>query len=136
MRKAKVNGLKILTKADICLIGLLVVIAVGGIGLGMNRLASSGTGALTAQISVGGTIKQTVPLREGYRQEIQLKNGDHYNVIEIVNGKIHIRQADCPDQLCVRSGWIGIATQQIVCLPNRVVIKIVAAENDLDDIAR
>lgn len=130
------NGLKILTKADVCLISLLMLFAVGGIGLGLNRLVSSGSGAVTAQISVGGINKHTVPLRAGYRQEIELKNGDHYNVIEIVDGKIHMKEADCPDQICVRSGWIGIATQQIVCLPNRVVVKIAAAENDLDDIAR
>jgi len=131
-----VNGLKILTKADIWLIGLLLLLAVGGIGLGLNRLASAGSGTLAAQISVGGKVVQTVPLREGYRQELRLQSDGHYNVIEIVNGKIRILEADCPDQLCVRNGWISIATQQIVCLPHRLVIKIVADDNDIDDIAR
>jgi len=128
--------LKILTKADVWLIIFLLLFAFVGIGLGLSRLVTSGSGTLSAQISVGGKIMQTVPLREGYRQEIEVKNGDHYNTIEINYGKIHIREADCPDQICVRSGWIGIATQQIVCLPNRVVINIVATDSDLDGIAR
>lgn len=130
------NGLKILTKADIWLIVFLVFFSVAGIGIGAKRLADPQTGDLTAQISVGGKIVETVPLKEGYRKEIRLDNNGHYNVIEVINGKVRIREADCPDQICVRSGWISINSQQIVCLPNRLVIKITAAENDLDDIAR
>lgn len=128
--------MKLLTKADYWLIGLLLLLAAGGIGAGMGMLFFSGEQTASAAISVDGKLVQTVPLRKGYRQEVRLQDGDHYNVVEVDNGRIHVREADCPDQICVRVGWISAAPQQIVCLPNRVVIKIAATAADIDDIVR
>jgi hypothetical protein len=128
--------MRLLTKADYWLIGLLLLLAVGGIGLGMSRLVFPGEQTLQAEISVDGKLVQSIPLRQGYRQEIRLGDGTHYNVVEVDSGRIRIRQADCLDQICVQTGWINAAPQQIVCLPNRVVIKISAAAADIDDITR
>ena len=38
-----------------------------------------------------------------------------------------------PSNDCVRQGWIGCPGQIIVCLPNRVVIKIIASKNLPDE---
>lgn len=46
------------------------------------------------------------------------------NVCEIKDGKAHMLEADCPDQLCVMMGDIdGQGGDMIVCLPNRVIIE-------------
>ena len=44
------------------------------------------------------------------------------NVIEIKDGKIRVKSADCPDQTCVRMGWLSSAAMPIVCLPHDLVI--------------
>ena len=41
-------------------------------------------------------------------------------------------EADCPDQVCVRQGWVQDRTVPIVCLPHRLVIEIVGGEGELD----
>ena len=73
-------------------------------------------------------------LKPGYREEFTLQRGDEINIIEADNGRIRIREANCPDHLCVGQGWVSQPNQQLVCLPFRVTVKIITAESDLDDI--
>lgn len=47
------------------------------------------------------------------------------NVIEIAPGRIRILEADCPDQVCVESGWLADSAAPIVCLPHKLVIRLV-----------
>ncbi len=51
------------------------------------------------------------------------------NLVEISPGKIRVREADCPDQVCVRQGWIETGVAPIVCLPNSLVIQITGASD-------
>ena len=46
------------------------------------------------------------------------------NAIEARPGGIRIASADCPDQVCVRFGWLTGGTTPIVCLPHRVVVQL------------
>ena len=50
------------------------------------------------------------------------------NIVEIDRDKVKMYYADCPDLDCVRQGWISRPGQMIVCLPNRIVIKIESDE--------
>lgn len=45
------------------------------------------------------------------------------NVIQVLDGKIRVLEADCPDHTCVRTGWLRSDALPIVCLPNRLVIR-------------
>ncbi|HMM22807.1 MAG TPA: NusG domain II-containing protein [Selenomonadales bacterium] len=123
------------TRADKWLIGLLFAGAVGGIGLNMAVLSTAS--GQEAHISKNGQPMETIPLRPGYHEELRLGGATGYNLVEADNGRIRVKEADCPDQLCVRSGWIRVSPQQIVCLPYRVVIKIESARPaDVDEITR
>ncbi len=126
-----------LTRADKYLVAVLLLFALTGIGLNMYHLTGSSDQERNVVITVNGQTVKTIPLRQGYVGEFRL-DGDHgFNLIEYENGRVRIKDADCPDQICVRSGWISIPPQQIVCLPYRVVVKVVAASPiDVDDIVR
>ena len=50
--------------------------------------------------------------------------GDYKNVVTIKDGKAAITRSDCPGTDCVHSGWIHEAGRSIVCLPNRVELRI------------
>ncbi len=50
------------------------------------------------------------------------------NVCEIKDGRVCMKSADCPDQSCVRSHPISEPGENIVCLPNKVILKIETAE--------
>ena len=56
------------------------------------------------------------------------------NVLVIEDGKAHIEEANCPDQICVKHRAVSKAGETIVCLPNELVIKIEAsAQTDAPD---
>lgn len=49
---------------------------------------------------------------------------DSYNIVTVEKGRVCVTQAGCPDQVCVRQGWISDSAAPVVCLPNRLVIRI------------
>lgn len=51
------------------------------------------------------------------------------NTILAAPGRICVSEADCPDQVCVASGWLSDSAAPIVCLPHRLVIRLEAAED-------
>ncbi len=51
------------------------------------------------------------------------------NVVEILDGKCHMTFADCPDQICMKTGWVSKNGDTIVCLPNQVVVTVVSEES-------
>lgn len=55
-----------------------------------------------------------------------------YNLIEIGDGKVRVVEADCPDQLDVKQGYIERPGEVIVCLPNKLVIEIKGENIDED----
>lgn len=44
--------------------------------------------------------------------------------LEVKNKAIRVKSADCPLQTCVKTGWISKPAQVIVCLPNKLLIRI------------
>ena len=46
------------------------------------------------------------------------------NCIIIEDGTVRMAEAACPDHLCIRQGTISKDGQMIVCLPNRVTVRI------------
>ena len=61
-------------------------------------------------------------------------NGDNgrKNKIEIKDGRVRMLEASCPNHLCIRQGWISLEGQSIVCLPNKVVVRIEGSGNGPD----
>lgn len=45
-------------------------------------------------------------------------------VIEICEHKIRVKSSDCPDKICVNTGYISKKGEQIVCLPKKLIIKV------------
>lgn len=64
-----------------------------------------------------------------YSFTVTWKNGGE-NTITVEQGRICVSHADCPDQVCVRTGWICDGTAPIVCLPNHLSIRIQSSSLD------
>ena len=43
------------------------------------------------------------------------------------DGRVAVTYADCPGTDCVHSGWVSAAGRAVVCLPNRVEIRLTGA---------
>jgi len=51
-------------------------------------------------------------------------------MFEIMDGAVCFAESNCPDKICVRTGFINKAGQTAVCLPNRTVIKVINGDDD------
>jgi hypothetical protein len=49
--------------------------------------------------------------------------GYHYHIVYEA-GRIRFAAADCPDKVCVRTGWISRSGQIAACVPGHLIIKI------------
>lgn len=58
----------------------------------------------------------------------------HDVLFEIKSSSIAFIHSNCPDQVCVRTGFISHSAQTAVCLPNKLIIKIYKNNNLIDDI--
>lgn len=83
----------------------------------------------TVTVTQDGNVLYTFELSRENNREITVEYEGRRNIIEINDGRIRVREADCPDRVCVHTGWLTPAVP-IVCLPNRLVIEY--AETDLD----
>lgn len=79
----------------------------------------------TVSIKSGGEIIYTIDLSEAEDCEFDIEYNGGVNTIEIKDHMIHVKEADCPDGICIKTGWIGgqKGAAPIVCLPNRLVIE-------------
>lgn len=58
------------------------------------------------------------------------------NVVRIENGKVFMESANCPDQICVKQKPLDSSGRDIVCLPNKVTVRVITDRKDLDVVAR
>ena len=54
--------------------------------------------------------------------EIEIKGEEGTNKVLIENGRIRMSYADCPDNTCVKMGWLKSKAMPVVCLPHHIVI--------------
>ncbi len=72
------------------------------------------------------------PLNVDTSVTIRNENGG-YNTLVISDGKADVTEADCPDKLCVNQHSISHNGETIVCLPNKLVVKITSdSEAEVD----
>ena len=84
------------------------------------RVAACDT--LYAEVWQDGARLERVQLTDNTDREIDI--GGH-NTVVLAGKTAAITWADCPDQVCVRTGRLTRAGQTAVCLPHRVVLKLV-----------
>ena len=78
---------------------------------------------LIAVIQVDGDILHTMPLGEDAVYKAQDSSG-HFNLIEVADGSVMVRAADCKNQVCVKTGKIRYQGEVIACLPHRLIVSI------------
>ena len=105
---------------DFIIIGVVLVMA------GALTFHSSGD-KLYAEVWQNDQLIERVALTDSTDKTIDL---DGHNVIVLHGKTAEIQSADCPDQVCVRTGRLTRAGQVAVCLPNRVILKLTGTSTD------
>ncbi len=52
--------------------------------------------------------------------------------VEVADGEIFITDSDCRDKICIAMGRISGHSGWIACLPNRVFVRVVAVNPEVD----
>lgn len=108
-------------KKEILLIIFILFIAC--ILLLVNRIVFSKP-ARQVEISVNGEVIKTLSLNQDREILVNGYKGGTNRVV-IKDQKVHISEATCPDKLCIHQGWIEHTGESLVCLPNRVIVRII-----------
>ncbi len=88
-------------------------------------------------ITKNGEVYGTYSLEKEHTIEIKDKDGTVTNTLIIKDRKADMKSADCPDRLCVKQKAISLENENIVCLPNKVVVTVVNGKaSDFDAIAQ
>ena len=112
-------------KKDIILgIGIIAVALLMLLVLQINR----GEEGNRIQVILDGKIYGTYSLEKD--QVIEIEEGSFYNKIRVEDGKAYMEEANCPDGYCEEQGKISRHTQTIVCLPHKLVVEVLEADND------
>lgn len=117
-------------KKDFIII-LLVLLAMVGT-FGYNKLFNGKDGNY-AEIYIGEKLYGRYPLNKDQTFEIDPHPGEK-NIVYIHDGGIEVKEANCPDQICVKTNLIKKPGQSIICLPHKLNIKIVGNSNDSVDV--
>lgn len=84
-----------------------------------------------ARVLQEGRLLYRLPLSEDTQITIDAPNGGS-NTVAVRDGSICVLQATCPDQVCVRRGWVSSTAAPIVCLPHGLVIELEGGELYVD----
>lgn len=109
------------TKRDLILVLVILVIAGGfyAANLLINRKPP-----VIVEVSIDGKITEELDLRKDTELVLQSSSGGT-NTLIIKDGAAYISHATCPDKICIHQGKISKSGEMIVCLPNRLIVKIV-----------
>lgn len=121
MRNELKNSFKtIFKKGDLILLAVLLVAVI------LTIIFAVGGDDEYVQIYVDGVLKYEVSLYSN--MEIDLLDGKMTVVIK--DGKAWVEHSDCVEQTCVNNSPLTSSGGMIVCLPNKVVVKISGREVD------
>ncbi len=104
-------------------IGLVVVAAGFYIG---NRIMNREP-PIVVEVSVDGVVVEELDLSKDGEFVINGYNRGT-NTLVIEGGEAWIKDATCPDKVCIHQGKINRSGEMIVCLPNLMIAKIVGEE--------
>ena len=110
--------LKYFTKGDIVLVVSLFILSVASLA-GVRNLYKSGKNVV---VEVEGRHVLELSLGKNVTKSVKGPLGETIVIIE--KGKAKVIESPCPHKYCIRMGQINRRGEVIVCVPNRVVVKI------------
>lgn len=116
-------------KSRVLVLFILIICIIFAVFFQFNK--PSGTEAV---IIIDGKEAMHVPLEDEYT--FSAENLENV-VFQVKDGKIAFIHSDCPDKLCVNTGFISKPGQYAACLPNKVLLKITGDSADgVDTVVR
>ncbi|MCK5527475.1 MAG: NusG domain II-containing protein [Candidatus Latescibacteria bacterium] len=113
-----------LTLSDKILIGALLLLS----GLSFLALAAFRGAGQTLVVEQDGKVLARRSIAD--EDTLRIPGPLGVTTIRIAEGRARVLNAPCPQQLCVKTGAISKAGAMVVCVPNRVVVRIEGPSKD------
>lgn len=113
---------------DIAVILVFILLAGGIFFIVKNNSKESSC----AVIKKDGKVIETISLDKDC-ENFTVDGADNMS-FTVRNGKIAVFHSDCPDKICIKTGFISKKGEMAVCLPNRVSVEIVSSDDDNADV--
>lgn len=118
-----------MTKGDKVLIFVVVLLTILSLGFIKRQAFSNQSKFISIQVD-GKEVKKIIFDEEIIGKTIPINSEYGYNLIEIGDEKVRVIEADCPDKIDVRQGYISKIGETIVCLPNKMIVEIKGMDKD------
>ena len=118
-----------MTKGDKVLIGIVVILTLLSLGFIKRQAFSNENKFISIQVN-GEQVKKIIFDKNIIGKQIVIESKYGYNLIEIGDEKVRVIEANCPDKIDVKQGFISKIGESIICLPNRMVVEIKGMEKD------
>lgn len=119
-----------LRRGDAIVIGAVLLTAAVLFAV-MIGLQPQNTADRFCEVSQNNQVIDRIPLGAGVA-ELRTVVGQYENTLEVRGDQVRFSHSNCPNQVCVQTGWISRPYQTAACLPNRVLVRIVATEGEAD----
>lgn len=103
----------------------MIVLCLLALSRALYLYAARGGGGARAEVAVDGEVVALLSLGENM---VYSPPGMRAVRIAVRDGSVGFVASDCPDKVCVHSGFLSLRGQSAVCLPNRVVVRVSAGE--------
>lgn len=77
--------------------------------------------SLRAVIQLDGKTVHTMPLDRDEEYVVGDLDGN-YNIVTVKDGSVMVQEANCANQVCVKTGQIRYEGEVIACLPHKMII--------------
>lgn len=116
-----------MNKSDIKLIVMLFLVIIGIFAF-INITKEKGT---IAEVYYEDRLITSIDLSIDKEYVVDGELGDV--VLEVKNNMIRVKEENSPEHICSKEGFIGDSSRTLICLPNKIIIKIVG-ESDIDGV--
>lgn len=120
----KISLKKYLAPGDYILIALILFLA-GLIHVLLHRNFAQGE---TAIVSVNGEEVNRISLKTA--QDVPVLGAIDTVYVQTDGSSLWLHGSPCPYQICEKMGKIHMAGEMIVCVPNRIVVRILPKKGD------
>lgn len=118
-----------LRRGDLVVVCVVLTAALlSGIGIWFHRAP-----AVRVSVQYPDGSSALFSLEENRR--IEITGNNHIElVVQIADGRVRVEHSDCPDQVCVHSGWLSRSGQAAACVPAGVCVRLISADNMVDGV--
>lgn len=124
--------IKMMKPGDLIIVGLLVILSFLPLAIFTYQNQVNAENQLYAVITVDGEVHGKMELKNDHTRELhEVKSANgHVNIVAREGEIVYMREANCPDELCLDQGEISAVGETIVCLPHKVVVEIITQDGD------